>query len=376
KYQKVMLGIILLGIFPAFVFFGLEGYGRMGGGGDVAVVEGRKISQQTFDQAHRQQIEQLQQMLGGQVDTRMFDTPAARLQTLEQLITQEAMLAEARRKYVSVPPAEVQKNILAIEGLTGADGKFDFERYRTLLAQQNMSPAMFEAQMAQDLALSQLAGAVQSTAIVPRAVVDRLFELQESRRTVRTRLIDPKSFEAGIEPSEDDIKRFYDENPATFQVPESVDIEYVMLERSALAAGLTPSEQDLRAYYEQNKDRYADPEQRRASHILVEVPASADESARAAAKARAEKLLAEAKAEPAKFAELAREHSDDPGSKDQGGDLGFFSRDMMVEPFSDAAFAMKEGEISDLVKSDFGFHVIQVTGAKGSGVRPFEEVRG
>lgn len=376
KYQKVMLGIILLGIFPAFVFFGLEGYGRMGGSDEVAVVAGRRISQQAFDQAHRQQIERLQQMLGGQVDTRLFDTPAARRQTLEQLITQEAMLAEARRKYLSVPPSEVQKNILAIEGLTGADGKFDFERYRTLLAQQNMSPAMFEAQMAQDLALSQLAGAVQSTAIVPRAVVDRLFELQESRRTVRTRLIDPKSFEAGIEPSEDDIKRFYDENPATFQVPESVDIEYVMLERSALAAGLTPSEQDLRAYYEQNKDRYADPEQRRASHILVEVPASADESARAAAKARAEKLLAEAKAEPAKFAELAREHSDDPGSKDQGGDLGFFSRDMMVEPFSDAAFAMKEGEISDLVKSDFGFHVIQVTGAKGSGVRPFEEVRG
>ncbi len=375
KYQKVMLGIILLGIFPAFVFFGLEGYGRMGGGDEVAVVEGRKISQQAFDQAHRQQIERLQQMLGGQVDTRMFDTPAARRQTLEQLITQEAMLAEARRKYVSVPPAEVQKNILAIEGLTGADGKFDFERYRTLLAQQNMSPAMFEAQMAQDLALRQLASAVQSTAIVPRAVVDRLFELQESRRTVRTRLIEPKAFESGIEPTDEEIRRFYEENQAAFQVPESVDIEYVLLDRARLAAGVSPSEQELRAYYEQNKDRYADPEQRRASHILVEVPASADEAARAAAQALAEKLLAEVKAAPEKFADIARQHSDDPGSKEQGGDLGFFSRDMMVAPFSDAAFAMKEGEISDLVKSDFGFHIIKVTGAKGSGVRPFEEVK-
>src|SRR5690606_38572550 len=116
KYQKVMLGIILLGIFPAFVFFGLEGYGRMGGSDEVAVVAGRRISQQAFDQGHRQQIERLQQMLGGQVDTRLFDTPAARRQTLEQLITQETMLAEARRKYLSVPPSEVQKNILAIEG--------------------------------------------------------------------------------------------------------------------------------------------------------------------------------------------------------------------------------------------------------------------
>lgn len=376
KYQKIMLGIILLGIFPAFVFFGLSGYEQMIGGGDeVAVVEGRKISRPAFEQAHRQQIEQLQQMLGGQVDTRMFDTPAARRQTLEQLITQEAMLAEVRRRYITVPPSEVQKNILAIQGLTGADGKFDFERYRTLLAQQNMSPAMFEAQMAQDLALRQLANAVQGTVIVPRAVADRLFELQESRRTVRSRLIDPKALESGIEPTDEEINRFYEDNAAAFQLPESVDIEYVLLDRSALADGIKPSEDELRAYYEQNRDRFADPEQRRASHILVEVPESADDAAKAAARERAEKLLAQVKAAPDKFADIAREHSDDPGSKEQGGDLGFFSRDMMVAPFSDAAFAMKEGEISDLVRSDYGFHIIQVTGAKGSGVRPFEQAK-
>src|SRR5690606_38326086 len=277
--------------------------------------------------------------------------------------------------YITVPPSEVQKNILAIQGLTGADGKIDFERYRTLLAQQNMSPAMFEAQMAQDLALRQLANAVQGTVIVPRAVADRLFELQESRRTVRRRLIDPKALESGIEPTDEEINRFYDDNAAAFQLPESVDIEYVMLDRSAPADGIKPSEDELRAYYEQNRDRFADPEQRRASHILVEVPESADDAAKAAARERAEKLLAQVKAAPEKFADLAREHSDDPGSKDQGGDLGFFSRDMMVEPFSDAAFSMKEGEISDLVKSDYGFHIIQVTGVKGSGVRPFEQAK-
>ena len=125
-------------------------------------------------------------IVGNQVDVKMFDTPAARAQTLEGLITQQALLSEARAKHITVPASEIQRSILSIEGLTGEDGKFDFERYQTLLAQQNMTPPMFEAQMRQDLALQQLGDAVQQTAIVPKAVVDRLFVLQESRRTLRT----------------------------------------------------------------------------------------------------------------------------------------------------------------------------------------------
>ena len=124
----------------------MSGYDQMIGGGDeIAVVDGTKIPRQAFEEAHRQQVERLQQMLGGQVDVKLFDTPAARAQTLEGLITQQAMLAQARSKHIAVSPTEVQKAILGIEGLVGEDGKFDFDRYRTLLAQQNMTPAMFEA---------------------------------------------------------------------------------------------------------------------------------------------------------------------------------------------------------------------------------------
>ena len=187
KHQRVMLGLILLLILPAFVFFGVSGYDQMMGGGDeVAVVEGTKIPRQAYEEAHRQQVERLQQMLGGQVDAKLFDTPAARAQTLEGLITQQAVLAEARSKHISVPPNEVQKAILGIEGLTDADGKFDFNRYQTLLAQQNMTPSMFEARIAQDLTLQQLGNSVERSVIVPKTVVDRIFELQESQRTVRT----------------------------------------------------------------------------------------------------------------------------------------------------------------------------------------------
>ena len=373
KHQKLMLGIILLGIFPTFVFFGLEGYGSMVGDRDaVAVVGGQPISRAAFDEAHRQQVERLQQMVGNQVDVKMFDTPAARAQTLEGLITQQALLSEARGKHIRVPESEIQKTILSIDGLTGEDGKFDFSRYQMLLAQQNMTPEMFEAQIGQDLTLQQLGDAVQKSTIVPQTLVDRLFRLQEAQRTVRTRVIDPKDFEKGIEPSDEQLVKYYEDNAARFEVAESVDVEYVTLDRATLAAAAAVPEEQLKAFYEQNKAQFSAPEQRRASHILL---TAADAASKAAAKEKAAKLLAEVKAAPDKFAEVAKANSDDTGSAEQGGDLGFFSRDMMVKPFSDAAFGMKEGEISDLVESEYGFHIIQVTGSKGSGERPFDEVK-
>ena len=148
-----------------------------------------------------------------------------------------------------------------------------------------------------------------------------------------------------------------------------------LLDRNRLAAAAKATDEELKAFYEKNKAQFTDPEQRRASHILIAAGADADAAAKAQAKEKAQKLLAELKAAPEKFDELAKANSDDTGSAAQGGDLGFFSRDMMVKPFSDAAFAMKEGEISDLVQSEYGFHIIKVTGAKGSGEKPFEEVK-
>ncbi len=376
KYQRVMLGLVLLLILPAFVFFGVSGYDQMIGGGDeIAVVDGTKIPRQAFEEAHRQQVERLQQMLGGQVDVKLFDTPAARAQTLEGLITQQAMLAQARSRHIAVSPTDVQKAILGIEGLVGEDGKFDFERYRTLLAQQNMTPAMFEARIAQDLTLQQLGNSVQNSVIVPKTVVDHIFQLQESQRTVRTRLIDAKDFEGGIGPTDEQLAKYYEENASAFQVAESVDVEYVLLDRNRLAAAAKATDEELKAFYEKNKAQFTDPEQRRASHILIAAGADADAAAKAQAKEKAQKLLAELKSAPEKFDELAKANSDDTGSAAQGGDLGFFSRDMMVAPFSEAAFAMKEGEISDLVQSEYGFHIIKVTGAKGSGEKPFEEAK-
>jgi peptidyl-prolyl cis-trans isomerase D len=373
SHQRILLAIILLLIMPAFVFFGISGYDRMfGSSDDVAVVAGERISRQALDAAHRQQLDQLREMAGGQLEVSMFDTPQARQQTLENLITQQALLAQARSQRMTVSDEEIRKAIVAIPVLNGPDGKFDYERYRTVLAQQGMTPAGFEAQMKQDLSLQMLGRAVQESAIVSQTVVDRVYAILEEKRTVRVRTFDPKPLEEGIKPTDEQIRKYYEDRPSAFMLPESVDVETVVFDRSAIEAP-RPSEADLQAYYEQNKARFGEPDQRRASHILVKAEGSAE--ARAAARARADALLAKVKVDPSSFGEVARAESADPGSASQGGDLGWFGREMMVTPFSDAAFAMKEGEIGGPIETEFGYHVIQLTGIKGAEAKPFAAVR-
>ena len=372
-HQRILLAVILLLITPAFVLWGVSGYDRMFSAGDeVAVVGGEPISRQALEQAHRRQLDQLRDMAGGQLDTAMFDTPQARQQTLENLITQQALLVQARKERILVPDELVRKSIAETPGLQDADGRFDYERYRMVLAQQGMSPAGYEAQVRQELALQMLGRSLQSTTIVPTAVVDHLYGVLEERRTIRVRRIDPKDFEAGIEPTDEQIQAYYDANGARYELPEAVDVETVVFDRSSITVP-EPSADELKAYYEQNRSRFAAPEQRRASHILI--AAEGDDKARAEARAKAEAILARVKADPASFETIARAESQDPGSAASGGDLGYFARDMMVGPFSDAAFGMKEGEIAGPIESEFGYHIIKLTGVKNAGEKPFDEVR-
>lgn len=372
-HRRILLAIILLLIMPAFVFFGVSGYDQMFGQSDaVAVVGGEKISRQSLDQAHRQQLDQLREMAGGQLDTAQFDTPQARAQTLENLITQQALLVQAREERIQVADEAIRKSIASNAALQGPDGQFDYERYRMVLAQQGMSPAMYEAQLRQEMALQMLGTALQSSAIVPTTVLDRVFAILEERRTVRVRQLDAKDFEAGIEPTDEQLKAYYDAHPTRYETPEVVDVETVVFDRSAITVA-DPSEDELKAYYQQNHARFVQPEQRRASHILV--LAEGDDKARAAARAKADEIHARVKADPSAFEAIATAESQDPGSASQGGDLGFFARDMMTGAFSDAAFGMAEGEIAGPIQSEYGYHIIRLTGIKGSGEKPFDEVR-
>ena len=223
--------------------------------------------------------------------------------------------------------------------------------------------------------MQQVLSAVTQTALAPantaRLSLDAMFE----RREVQLQRFDAGAYRALVNPSDAEIEAYFKANDTLFRTPEQATIEYVVLDLAALSAGVLVPEDDLRKYYTENASRYTAAEERRASHILIKAEAGMSGADRQKAKERAEALLAQARKAPASFAELARKNSDDPGSAAKGGDLEFFGRGAMVKPFDNAVFAMKIGEIGNLIETDFGFHVITLTAVRGGEKKPFEAVR-
>ncbi len=375
-HRRLMQFLLLLLILPSFAFFGLEGYTRFSEGGDVvAKVAGQTITKQELDAAQRQQMDRLRQMFGDQFDAKMFDTPEARQEVLDGLIAQRALAVEAKKNNIAVSDQALQQTILDIPGLKTPDGKFDSERYKSLLAAQGMTPAMFEARLRHDLALQQLGDAVGNTAFAPKSVATRLSEINEQEREVQELLFKASDYVSQVKVTDDMLKAYYEKNGTQFEIPEQVKVEYVILNDETVASQITVSDADIKSYYDQNAQRYSTPEQRRASHILIGVNKNASDADKAAAKEKAEQILAQVRKNPGEFAKLAKANSQDPGSAERGGDLGFFGKGMMVKPFEEAAFSLKQGEISNLVQSDFGYHIIQLTGIKPASQKPLDEVK-
>lgn len=375
-HRRFMQFVLLLFIFPSFAFFGLEGYTRFRGDGDaVAKVDGQPISRQEFEFAQREQMDRMREMFGGQFDPRMLDTPEARRNILEGLIVQRMLALEANDRNLAVSDQMLQQTILDIPGLKSEDGKFDIERYKNLLAQRGMTPATFESRLRRDMVLQQVGDSVQATAFAPRTVAARLSDLNDQEREVQELVFRTANFEQQVKVTDDMLKDYYEKNGREFEVPAQVEAEYLVLSMDAVAQQIEVSEADIKSYYEQNAARYGEPEQRRASHILIRADKSAAQGDRDAARKKAAEVLELVRKNPGEFAKLAREHSQDPGSAQQGGDLDFFSRGMMVKPFEDAAFALSKGQVSDVVESDFGFHIIQLTDVKPGASKPLAEVR-
>lgn len=376
-HQRLMQFLLLLFIFPSFAFFGLEGYTRFREGDNaVAKVAGQSITQQELDAAQREQMDRFRQMFGPQFDPKMLDTPEARQEILEGLIARRVMAVEAAKNRLVVGDQTLQQTILSVPGMTGADGKFDIERYKSLLAAQGMTPAMYEARLRQDLTLQQVNAAVQSTAFAPKTVANRLSDLNDQEREVLEQVFKSSDFASQVKITDEMLKDYYEKNARQFEVPEQVKAEYVVLNSEAVAAQISVSDADIKSYYEQNAKRFTDEEQRRASHILIKADKNASEAEKKSAKEKAEKILAQVRKNPGDFAKLAKEYSQDPGSAERGGDLDFFGKGMMVPPFEEAAFKLKQGEISDVVQSDFGYHIIQLTGVKPAKEKSLEEVKG
>ncbi len=375
NHRRWMQFILLLLILPSFVFVGVEGYSSfMERDQALAKVEGKPISQPEYDEAVRSRLDQLRAMMGAQFDAQAFDTPVMRKAVLDELINTRVIASVAAKGYFSASDERLRETIQAIPAVQ-EDGRFSNTRYREALAAQGMTPTIFESQLRRDLALQLVLAPVAQSALVPNTVMDRLVAAAIQVREVKTLSIGAADYLSKVKVSDEDIKAYYDANRSRFTVAESVDAQYVLLDENAAGAGVTVSDDDIKGYYEQNRARYSEPEQRRASHILITVDSGASADVREAARKKAESLAEQAKAPSADFAALARANSQDPGSAANGGDLDWFGHGMMVKAFEDAAFALKPGEVSAVVPTDYGFHVIKLTDVRPAVVKPLSEVR-
>lgn len=378
KHTRVMQFLLFLLIFPSFVLFGLEGYNSFReGGATVATVDGQDITQGDWDAAHRSQVERMRSSMPN-VDVKLFDTPEAKYSTLERLVRDRLLQVAASQLRLGASDsrlaAELQQNP-TIAALRRADGTLDMDRYRQLLATQGMSPESFEAQVRADLAARQVMSGVGVTSFSSVALADVTLNAFYEQRQVQVARFAPGNYLSQINPTEAELETFYKANAEKFQSAERADIEYVVLNLAAVQKDIVVPEAELKTYFEQNAARLAGLEERRASHILINADKAAPAAERDAARTKAQALLVDVQKSPAQFAELARKNSQDTGSAAKGGDLDFFGRGAMVKSFEEAAFALKKGEISGLVETEFGFHIIRLTDIKQPEQKSFESQR-
>ncbi|MFZ6846810.1 SurA N-terminal domain-containing protein [Undibacterium sp. RuRC25W] len=376
-HQRLMQFLLLLIIFPSFAFFGIESYTRSqaAAGAAVATVAGQQVMQAELDAALRDQLDKFRQSYGAQFDPKLMNTPEVKQNVLDELIARKAVAAEVKSGKLLITDQILQQAILATPGLVRADGTFDSDKYKSILASRGMSPAMYEQSLRQDMALEQLINAVQNTSIVPKTVTARVALIGEQEREVQALTFKSADYTSQVKVTDDMVKAYYDKNAAQFEIPEMIKAEYVVLSNDVLADQVTATDAEIQEFYKSNTKAYSVDEQRRASHILIAVSKDASAADKAKAKAKADSLLAEVRKNPSVFAKLAKENSQDPVSAERGGDLDFFGKGAMVKPFEDAAFKLAKGQISDVVQSDFGFHIIEVTDIKAAVVKPLDEVK-
>ncbi len=378
QHTKILMGVMFLLIIPSFVVLGVNGYesGR-DTGATVAKVDGVKITQTEWDRAHQVEAERMRASMPT-LDAKLLDSPEARYSTLERLVRDRVMAVAADKLKLSTSDQRLARELQKspeIASLRRPDGTLDMDAYRQLLGSQNLTPEMFEANVRADLSRRQVLAGIGGSGFSAPASADLAFNALFEKREIQVVRFNAADVAARLAPTDAELEGFYKTNEKLFQAPELASIEYVQLDPDSIRKSITIAESDLKTYYEQNVQRLSGAEERRASHILINAPKTASVAERDKAKAKADELLAQVTKTPDTFAEVARKNSQDTGSAANGGDLDFFPRGAMVKPFEDAVFTMKKGEISAVVASDFGFHIIKLTDIKAPKQRTLEEMR-
>lgn len=371
-HKRWMMFIAMIFIIPSFVVTGIYSYNRMSDSeNDLATVGDTSITMMDFDNAKRQYLDNFRRQMGQSFKPNMLDTAEARASILAALISDRAISLEIASEYMNVGEADAI-NLVKQAPAFQRDGKFSTEAYQQFLNSMGKSDEQFVLELRRDLTRQMLLSAVSQTTQASNTVAQRIHDLLTEERTIRTFEIKLTAFLKSVSVTDAEAQSYYDQNKSLFAVPESVDIEYVVLSPESYK-NIKASEDDIKTFYEQNLQRFSTPEERRASHILIAVN---NEKTDADAKKEADEIYKQLQADPSKFAQLAKSKSADPGSARQGGDLGFFQKGMMVPEFDNAVFSGKKGDLVAPVKTQFGYHIIKIVDVKAAQAKPLKEVRG
>lgn len=345
----------------------------------AARVGGQKITQAELDRYTQQKLDAVRRESPG-VDIKMFDTPLFRQSALDELVRQRVIQEAVNQFHLGVTEERLHRIFVTdpqFEMLRNPDGSVN----KNVLASLRLTSAGFAERLRQDLASQQVLLGVSTSGLVTPAVATPALEAFFQQREVQVQRFDPKNYAAKVNPSEAELEAFYKEPAvaARFEAPEQVDVEYVVLNLDDLAKDVTVSDEEVKKRFDDlmktAPQRFGTPEERRASHILIAVEEGAPEAVRAKARAKAEALLETLKKNPHSFAEVAQKNSQDAGSAKAGGDLGYLERGAVVDQFGEALFALKPGEMSGVVETNQGFHIILMTGRRGGEMRGFDAVK-
>ena len=369
NHKRWLMFIAMVLIIPSFVVTGIYSYNRMmSDDGAIAKVDGESVLPQQYDEVKRRQLETLRSRMGEQFRANILDSREARMQLLENLLSDRSLQNEVIAENVIISEASAIEMIKTFPAFQ-VDGKFSSERYKQYLGSLGYSDEYFVQMVRRDISRELLTNGISGSAIYPASQLEHVNRMLAEERTVALHRLPASDFMQGVSVTDAQAKAYWDGHQKEFEVPDAIDVQYVVLSPD-LFLGAKPTEEDVKTFYEQNQNRFRVAEQRRASHILIGLDKGEEQ-----AKKKAEEILAKVKADPSKFAALAKENSIDPGSAAQGGDLGYFGRGMMVGPFDSAVFSGKKGDIVGPVKTDFGYHIISITDVHPASVRPLDEAR-
>jgi peptidyl-prolyl cis-trans isomerase D len=338
----------------------------------VARVGDRRVTAADFARKYRAQMQAYRSAYGGNMNEQLLKQLGIDQQILQQMVDEQAALGEAERLGLRATSAEVRERILAMPGLQENGGFIGEQRYRQLLSMQNppMTPAEFEEELRQAIVLEKLRSALTDWITISDAELEREYKQRNEKVKLEVIAFPADKYRGEAAATDAEVSAQFEAHKENYRIGEKRKIKYVLIDQQAMRDKATVPPQDVERYYQDNVEQYSTPEQVRASHILLKT----DGKDEAAVKKTADSLFAKIKG-GADFAAVAKEHSEDEGSKVNGGDLDYFGRGRMVKEFEDKAFSMQVGEVSEPIKTVFGFHIIKVIDKKAASTRTLDEMR-